>query len=112
MIQNVFILGSGTGLSYILSKILDDGILGGLVIMIVLLVTLRILLGSDRKSLLNTNNAWITLGVLGCYSMIVMMLPRCYIDRYGSRFCRETNPDTSGSGWLSGLFISFFLFSL
>jgi hypothetical protein len=72
-----------------------------------LLLTLRIVSGGGQA--LHPANAWIALSVLAGYAMIVLTLPRCHMDRHGSRFCRETNPDTTGPNWLAGLMLSFFL---
>lgn len=106
MIRDVLLLGLGMGISYGSSYLLRDGILGGVVIMTGLLLTLR---GTIHDPSLHPVNAWVALSVLGVYALIVLALPRCYLDRYGSRFCRETNPDGSGFYWMTGLMVMFFL---
>ena len=107
MIPDVFILSIGTLISYISSRLILDGILGGMTVMIVLLLTLRIISGNGH--ILHPANGWIALLVFVVYAMLVIVLPRCHFDRYGSRFCRETNPYTGGVRWLAGLITTFFL---
>ena len=105
--SDILTLGVGTFISYISSLVIYDGILGGVVVMTGLMITLRSIV-CDTK-VLHSENAWVALVVLAGYAMLILTLPRCYMDRHGSRFCRETNPDTTGTGWLGGLMMSFFL---
>ena len=107
MISNIFTLGIGTFVSYISSIAVTDGILGGVVVMTGLMLTLRSVV--TDVTILHPANAWIALLVLAGYAMVLLTLPKCTMDRYGSRFCRETNPDTTGYNWLAGLMTSFFL---
>lgn len=107
MISDIFTLGVGTLISYISSLVIQDGVIGGVVVMTGLMLTLRGIMGDVK--VLHPANAWVALAVLAGYAMILLALPRCYMDRHGSRFCRETNPDTTGSGWLGGLMVAFFL---
>lgn len=108
MVPDVILLGIGTVLSYVSSIWIHDGVLGGTVVMSLMLLTLRGILKAGKT--LHPANAWVVLGVFAGYSLVLTTLPRCYIDRYGSRFCRETDPDRLGRKWLTGLMIVFFLF--
>ena len=110
MTSDILTLGVGTFISYISSLVIYDGILGGITVMTGLMITLRSIIGDTK--ILHSANAWVALVVLAGYVMTILVLPRCYMDRHGSRFCRETNPDTTGSGWLGGMMMSFFLMGM
>jgi len=107
MISDIFTLLIGTLVSYVSGLVIQDGILGGVVVITGLMLTLRTIMGDVH--ILHPANAWVALAVLAGYAIILLTLPRCHIDRHGSRFCSETNPDTTGSGWLGGLIVAFFL---
>lgn len=84
----------------------QDGIMAGFLSVTIALLTLRGVAGVDGR--LHSGNAWIMLGVLGVYLGTVLMLPRCYFDRTGTRFCRETQPGKEGPRWLDvllGIFV-------
>ena len=97
----------GTLLSYISSLVIQDGIIGGAVTMSCLMLTLRFIMG--YRDILHPANGWVAVSMLTGYSIILLTLPRCHLDRYENRFCRETNPTGSGYRWLGGTMISFFL---
>ena len=97
----------GTLLSYISSLVIHDGILGGVITMSGLMVTLRFIMG--YRDILHPANGWVAVIMLTGYSILLLILPRCYLDRYENRFCRETNPTGSGYRWLGGTMVSFFL---
>lgn len=106
MLRPLAVLLVGTSIAYGTSKLVQDGILGGALLLMILLITTRGTMGVGRS--LHPANAWVSLAVVAGYILTVSALPNCVTDRYGSQFCRMTNPVRPGwsvADWLLAGFL-------